>query len=227
MNIVVQEWERVLLYRDGRFEEQLEAGRHRRSRRRRSVVRVLVRPRLLVVPSQEVLTADGLSVKVSLTAAVRTSDPRRWHEAVEHADGFVYAAMQIALREAVGARTLDELLAARSSLPDDVLAGAGAAVDAVGVVVESLSVRDVMVPAELRRAAADVAVARAQGQAALERARSEVAATRTLANAARMVAEQPALLQLRTLQAVEAGGATVVLTTGSAAPDGVVPRRGR
>lgn len=219
MKIVVQEWERILLYRDGRFEELLEAGRHRRSRRRRSVVRVLVRPRLLVVPSQEVLTVDGLSVKVSLTAAVRTSDPRRWYEAVEHSDGFVYAALQIALREAVGARTLDELLAARSALPDDVLAGAGAAAEAVGIVVDSLSVRDVMVPAELRRAAADVAVARAQGQAALERARSEVAATRALANAARMVAEQPALLQLRTLQAVEAGGATVVLTTGSAAAD--------
>ncbi len=97
---------------DGRLEEVLEDGRHRRSRRRRSVVRVLVRPRLLVVPSQEVLTADGLSVKMSLTAAVRTADPRRWHEAVEHSDGFVYAALQIALREAVGARTLDELLVA-------------------------------------------------------------------------------------------------------------------
>ena len=90
--------------------------------------------------------------------------------------------------------------------------------------VDSLSLRDVMVPAELRRAAADVAAARTQGQAALERARSEVAATRALANAARMVAEQPGLLQLRTLQAVEAGGATVVLTTGPtpSAPPSVV-----
>ncbi len=73
-----------------------------------------------------------------------------------------------------------------------------------------------MVPAELRRAAADVATARAQGQAALERARGEVAATRALANAARMVADQPAPLQLRTLQAAKAGGATVHLST---APD--------
>ena len=219
MKIVVQEWERVLLYRDGRFVETLEAGRHRRPRRRHSWVRVPVRPRLLVVPSQEVLTADGLSVKVSLTAAVRTSDPRRWHEAVEDADAFVYAALQIALREAVAGRTLDELLGARGSLPDEVLAGVSAAVEAVGVALDSLSLRDVMVPAELRRAAAEVAVARAQGQAALERARSEVAATRALANAARMVAEQPALLQLRTLQAVEAGGATVVLTTGGTTVD--------
>jgi len=219
VRIVVQEWERVLLYRDGRFEEILGAGRHRRLRWRRRRVRVVVRPRLLVVPGQEVLTADGLSVKVSLTVAVRTSDPRRWHEAVEDADAFVYAALQIALREAVAARTLDELLAARGSLPDDVRARVETAAEAVGVEIDSLSLRDVMVPAELRRAAAEVATARAQGQAALERARSEVAATRALANAARMVAEQPALLQLRTLQAVEAGGATVVLTTGSATVD--------
>jgi len=216
VQIVVQEWERVLAYRDGRFEEILGPGRHRRWRRRRRFVRVPIRPRLLVVPGQEVLTADGLAVKVSLTVAVSTADPRRWHEAVEDADGFVYSALQIGLREAVASRTLEELLAARESLSDGlrerVLAGAAA----VGVVIDSLALRDVMVPAELRRAAADVATARAQGQAVLERARSEVAATRALANAARMIADQPALLQLRTLQAIEAGGATVVLTQGPA-----------
>lgn len=225
MQIVVQEWERILLYRDGRFQEILGAGRHRRVRWRRRRVRVQVRPRLLVVPSQEVLTADGLSVKVSLTVAVRTDDPRRWYESVEDADGFVYAALQIAVREAVAIRTLDELLAARDTVPTDVRERVQGATDAVGVVVDSLALRDVMVPAELKRAAADVAAARSQGQAALERARAEVASTRALANAARMVAEQPGLLQLRTLQAVEAGGATVVLTTGpsTANPTSVVP----
>jgi regulator of protease activity HflC (stomatin/prohibitin superfamily) len=216
VKVVVQEWERVLAYRDGRFEELLGPGRHRRRRMRRRLVRVQVRPRLLVVPAQEVLTSDGLSVKVSLSAVVRTADPRRWHEAVEDADGFVYAALQIGLREAVSGRTLDELLGARDSLGVDVRTRVQGAAEAVGVAVESLALRDVMVPAELRRAAAEVATARAQGQAVLERARSEVAATRALANAARMIAEQPALLQLRTLQAVEAGGATVVLTQGSA-----------
>jgi regulator of protease activity HflC (stomatin/prohibitin superfamily) len=221
VTVVVQEWERVLAYRDGRFEELLGPGRHRRRRMRRWLVRVQVRPRLLVVPAQEVLTSDGLSVKVSLSAVVLTADPRRWHEAVEDADGFVYAALQIGLREAVSGRTLDELLGARGSLGDDVRTRAEDAAEAVGIAIDSLALRDVMVPAELRRAAAEVATARAQGQAVLERARSEVAATRALANAARMIAEQPALLQLRTLQAVEAGGATVVLTQGTAA--GPVP----
>jgi hypothetical protein len=57
-----------------------------------------------------------------------------------------------------------------------------------------------------------VVTARSEGLAALERARAEVAATRALANAAKMVETHPGLLQLRTLQAVEAGGATVVLS---------------
>jgi regulator of protease activity HflC (stomatin/prohibitin superfamily) len=214
VRIVVEEWERVLAYRDGRFVELLGPGRHRRGRHRQRFVRVAVRPRLLVVPSQEVPTADGLTVKVSLLATCRTADPRRWHEAVDGADGFVYAALQVALREAVAGRTLDELLAAREALPAELRTAVAARAEAVGVAVEDVAVRDVMLPAELRRAAAGVATARSEGQASLERARAEVAATRALANAARMVAERPGLLQLRTLQAVEAGGATVVLTTG-------------
>jgi regulator of protease activity HflC (stomatin/prohibitin superfamily) len=213
VRIVVQEWERVLVYMDGRFREALEPGRHRRPRRRRRLVRLAVRPRLVVVPAQEVLTADGLSVRISLALALRTAEPRRWFEAVEDADAFVYSAVQIALREQVARRTLEELLAERGPLADAVREAVTPAAADVGVGLESLALRDLMVPAELRRAAAEVATARAQGLAALERARAEVAATRALGNAARLVADQPALLQLRTLQAVEAGGATVVLST--------------
>jgi regulator of protease activity HflC (stomatin/prohibitin superfamily) len=216
VEVVVQEWERVLVYMDGRFERVLGPGRHRVAARRRRVVPVLVRPRLLVVPLQEVLTADGLAVKVSLTVASRIAEPRRWFEAFADSDSVVYAALQVALREAVSARTLEGLLAARGTLAEDVRERAGSSAEAVGVDLDAVSLRDVVVPVELRRAAAELATARAQGQAALERARSEVAATRALANAARMVAEQPGLLQLRTLQAVEAGGATVVLTTSGA-----------
>ena len=223
MRIVVEQWERVMGYRDGRFVEVLEPGRHRRARRRHRFVRVVVRPRLLTVSGQEVLTADGLTVRMSLLATCRTSDPRRWHEAVEDADGFVHAALQVAVRHSVATRTLDELLTAREVLPGVLQESAAQRAEAVGVTVEDVAVRDVMVPAELRRAATGVATARAEGQAALERARSEVAATRALANAARMVAEQPGLLQLRTLQAVEAGGATVVLTTGSGTDVAVRP----
>ena len=213
MAIVVPEWERVLVYRDGRFEVLLEPGRHRRRRWRRTSVRVAVRPRLLSVAGQEVLTADGLTVKVSLLVRLRVEDPRRWHEAVEDPDAFVYAALQVAVRESVAARTLDELLDAREALSTELLLSVATTATGVGVAIEAVDVRDLMVPSELRRAATEVATARAAGLAALERARGEVAATRALANAARLIADQPALLQLRTLQAVEVGGATVVLHT--------------
>jgi regulator of protease activity HflC (stomatin/prohibitin superfamily) len=112
----------------------------------------------------------------------------------------------------VARRTLDELLAARASLAEELLAPVQGTAETAGIALEHLAVRDVMVPSELRRAAADVAATRVQGLAALERTRSEIAAARALANAARLVSEHPGLLQLRTLQAVEAGGATVVLT---------------
>ncbi len=212
MQIVVAEWERVLVYRDGRFCELLEPGRHRRPAWRRSTVRVVVRPRLLTIGGQEVLTSDGLAVKVSLLARLRVTDPQRWHESVDVPDSFVYAAVQVALREAVAARTLEELLGDRAGIGPELAAAAGPTATELGLALEEVAVRDVMVPAELRRAATEAATARAHGLAALERARGEVAATRALANAARMLADNPALLSLRTLQAVEVGGATVVLS---------------
>jgi regulator of protease activity HflC (stomatin/prohibitin superfamily) len=217
VRIVVQEWERVLLYRDGRLREELPPGRHRRWRWRTRAVRVTVRPRLIPVAGQEVLTSDGLSVKVSLLVRSRVSSPQRWFEAVENPEAFVYGALQVALRVAVAARTLDELLAARGELGAELVAAAAPTAADVGIEVEAADVRDVMVPTEVRRAATEAATARAHGLAALERARGEVASARALANAARMIADNPALLQLRTLQAVEAGGATVVLTTEGAA----------
>ena len=212
MRIVVQEWERVLLYRDGRFAEQLGPGRHRRSAWRRTAVRVSVRPWLLTVQGQEVLTSDGLAVRVSLAATVAVDDARTWHEAVDRPNDFLYSALQLALRDAVAARTVDGVVGERREIGAAVEAAVAGTAAAVGLRVDGVAVRDVMVPFELRRAAADLASAKAAGQAALERARSEVAATRALSNAARMVAEHPGLLQLRTLQAVESGRATVVLS---------------
>ncbi|MFB9955641.1 SPFH domain-containing protein [Cellulomonas denverensis] len=220
MRIVVQAWENVLIYRDGIHQETLGPGRHRRSRRHTVPVWVPVRPRLMAMPVQEVLTGDGLSVKLSLVLTVRTADPRLWHEAVDGLAAFVYSAVQIALREEVAALTLDALLADRAGLPERVRLAVQDQAAAVGAALDAVALRDVIVPAELRRAAAALASARAEGLAALERARSEVAATRAMANAARLMADHPALLALRTLQAVEAGGATVVLSADPALATG-------
>jgi len=211
MVVVVRAWESVLVYRDGRLETTLPAGRHRVWLRRRELVRFDLRPEATVLPGQELLTADGLSAKVSLVARSRVVDPRAAHEAVQDAWAELYTALQVALRTEVAARTLEELLAGRNGLGDAVRAGAASAAEALGRELERVDVRDVMVPAELRQAALRVVTARQDGLAALERARGETAALRSLANAARLAQDTPALLALRTLRAVETGGATVVL----------------
>ena len=84
----------------------------------------------------------------------------------------------------------------------------------LGLTLRAIAVRDFIVPGELKRAVADIVSARLAGQAALERARGETAALRNLANAARQVADNPALLQLRLLQQIEAStGNTFVVGT--------------
>lgn len=211
VKVVVREWESVLVYRDGAFASQLPTGRSKVRLRRRELVRVDLRSRLVAVPGQELLTADGLSAKVSLAARVRVADARVMNERVQNAEAEVYTALQVALRAQVATRTLEELLAEREGFGAAVATLAAPAVEAVGFALEGVSLRDVMVPGELRLAALRVVTARQEGLAALERARGETAALRSLANAAKVAQDNPALLALRTLRAIETGGATVVL----------------
>jgi regulator of protease activity HflC (stomatin/prohibitin superfamily) len=211
MHITVESWEAVLRYRDGALLEVLRTGRHRRSRRRTALVRVDLRPRLVAVAGQEVLTADGLVVKATLLARLRVVDPQLAQESAQDSDAVAYAALQVALRAEVAASPLEDLVADREGLGARVTARVAGALADVGRAADTVALRDLMLPLELRRASLAVVTARQEGQAALERARGETAALRALANAARMVGETPALLSLRTLQAVEAGGATVEL----------------
>jgi regulator of protease activity HflC (stomatin/prohibitin superfamily) len=90
----------------------------------------------------------------------------------------------------------------------------------------SVDVKDLMFPGPLKKVFAQVIEARQQGLASLEKARGETAAMRSLANAARMVDDNPSLLQLRILQQLEStSGNTVVL--GLPAGSGPLPIRER
>ena len=94
----------------------------------------------------------------------------------------------------------------------------------LGVELLSVDVRDLMLPAELKRAFAGVVAARKDGEIALERARGETAALRNLANAGRMLEDNPGLVQLRLLQEIGGStGNTVVIGL----PDGAGTTRNR
>lgn len=209
--ITVMEYERAVRLVDGRVVDVLGPGRHRYRGRRTTLRRMDIRPRLLTVPGQEVLTSDGIAVRVTLVLRVAITDPAAYLTASQDAHAEVYASAQHALRGAVARLALQALIEGRPELGAELLEPVRVAAQRVGLGVDELTVRDVMLPGELRRAYAEVVLARQHGLAELEKARAEAAALRSLANTARLLEEQPALLRLRTLQAAETGEMKLVI----------------
>ena len=170
-----------------------------------------MRPWVVLVPTQEVPTADGATVKVTVAGQARVTEATTYVTAARDAEQALYLAVQVALRELVATTTVDDLLTNRGDVGGRLVAGVRG-LDVLGIAVDQLEVKDIILPAELKRAQMEVLVARAQGTAALERARGETAALRALANAARLAVDNPALMQLRLLQQLEGStGHTVVI----------------
>jgi regulator of protease activity HflC (stomatin/prohibitin superfamily) len=213
--ITVQPWERALLVRGGMLVTVLDPGTHRVWTRNTAIRRVDTRHWIVVVPAQEVATADGVSVKVSAVGRARIVDPATAVLVNQNASGAVHVAIQQSVRQVAGTATVDELVSERVAIAAKLQAAVD--VDGTGIELSALELRDVVLPADLKRAQAQVLLARAEGHAALERARGETAALRALANAARLAADNPALYQLRLLQHIgNSSGHTLVVSQGPA-----------
>ncbi|HZH98413.1 MAG TPA: SPFH domain-containing protein [Fimbriimonadaceae bacterium] len=160
--------------------------------------------------NQEILTSDNVAVRCSATVAYAVADPLRVRQTVymEHAGHLV---IQAALRNVIAAYPAEDLLRNRATISQAVEDAARPELSALGLRLDKLDVRDLILPAEMRRAFNQVLIAQQDGLAALERARGENASLRSLANAAKALENNPALLQLRMLQAVESGKATLLV----------------
>jgi regulator of protease activity HflC (stomatin/prohibitin superfamily) len=210
--VTVFEYERGLRYRRGRFIGVLPPGAHWVARRGGAITRVDVRPQVVTVPGQELLTSDGIGVKVSLVANVEVVDAAKAINQVQNYTAALYTQLQVALRQIVGSRSLEDLLAGRADIGPKVLETTAPLALDFGLKISTVDVRDVMLPGDLKRILAQELAARKEGLAALEKARGETAALRNLANAARILEDNPALMQLRLLQHLGAtSGNTVVL----------------
>ena len=218
---VVREFECGLQYRNGRFRRQLSPGGHWLLRPWTKVVTVDLRKRVATVPGQEVLTADQVGLKVSLVVTYEVADPAKAMHEIENYANALYVAAQLGLRKVVGSLPIDRLLEQRMAIGAELTSEVKFVAESMGLSVHSVEVKDVMLPADLRKSFSEVIRATKEGQAALERARGETAALRSLANAARMLEDNPALLNLRTLQILSSStsGHTIVLNTdGGIAP---------
>jgi regulator of protease activity HflC (stomatin/prohibitin superfamily) len=204
--VTIHDYERGLRYSRGRFAGLLNAGGHVVFRPLGEIRVLDGRPVVTSIEGQEVLTADGVNVKVSLATRHVIDDPVTAVTSDQDYRRAFYVTVQLGLREAVAGRTADELLAARTEIGRTVFELTASRIASLGLELLSVEVRDLMLPAELKRAFAGVVAARKSGEAALERARGETAALRNLANAAGVLEQHPGLLQIRALQ--EVGGSS-------------------
>ncbi len=211
-----------LLYHKGKFVEALTAGRHIRWGRHYTLAAQDLRRATLVIAGQEVLTTDNVSLKLSLVVTYQVVDPAKAAHETQHWQGDLYSSAQLALRAVAGGVAVETLLTQRLELGTQLLARVRPEAAKIGITVHSVEVKDVMFPAELKRAFAEVLKSKQEGQAALERARGESAALRNLANAAKLLEGNPALMNLRLMQSLSAAqtaGNTLVLGM----PGGFVP----
>jgi len=211
-----------LLYRKGKFVQALGVGRHIRWGRHLSWNALDMRKTSLLVAGQEVLTADNVGLKLSLLVTYQVSDAAKSMHETQNWQGDLYNAAQLALRAVVSGIAVEALLGQRLDLGAQLLARVQPEAAKIGINVHAVEVKDVMFAAELKRAFAEVLKAKQEGQAALERARGESASLRNLANAARVLEGNPALMNLRLMQSLTAAqnaGNTLVLGM----PGGFVP----
>lgn len=209
--VVLYEYQRAALYVGGKLQRVLEPGVYWITARRH-IQPVDVRIQALNVASQEILTADGLSLKITLVGEYRIADPTRYLLTGFAPAVLLYQDAQQALREVAAGLTFETLLETRAALNNRMLELLQPVIGRLGIEVMRIEIRDIILPGELKRAYAQVATAQKEGLAALERARGETAALRSLANAARLMQDHPGLLQLRAVQAIESSkGNTLTL----------------
>ena len=210
----VQPWEVLLERRDGEATVVLGPGRHV-VRRRAEHQLVDLRERLDLVPTQEVLTADGVTAKVTAVFRWTVADPVAFTERLRDPVGAVYLAIQLGLRDVLAGQEAEALVRApRSRLAEGVRDQAATAAAEVGIRLVDVVVKDVVLPGDLRAAYAELVVGRHRAQAQLEAARAETAALRSLANGAKLLDDHPSLAQLRLVQALPPGSRVELVQPG-------------
>lgn len=216
--VIVNEYESGLLYADGMYVRTLAPGRYRVREgwgRNERVQTVDMRLASLPINGQEMLTADTITLRLNLAVSYRVVDAARAVNTVQNYMAALYTEVQLALRAIVTGTELDALMADRTALADGLRDQVRPVAETLGLALESVGVRDVILPGEVKKMLAREAEALRVGRAALVAAREETAAVRAALNTAKMLTDNPVLMQLRGLQSLEAvadkAGNTVVL----------------
>lgn len=164
------------------------------------MVRMSLRTVVHDVPPQDIITRDNVSVKVNAVVYFRVVEPDK---AVVQVENYLYATSQLSqttLRSVLGQAMLDELLSEREKLNVALQQVIDEHTSPWGIKVSMVEVKQVDLPPEMQRAMAKQAEAEREKRAKIIHASGEFEAARKLSEAAKIIGEEPATLQLRYLQ---------------------------
>ncbi len=167
-----------------------------------SMRKIDIRTKAVDVPDQEVITKDNIPVKINAVVYYKIVDSSKAVLAVED---YYYATSQVAqttMRNAVGERTLDELLQKRAQVAEQIKLRVDSLTDPWGIDVESVELKDVIIPEDLKRTISKEAEAEREKRAVIINAEGDMIAADNLALAARKLNDVPGALHLRTLQTI-------------------------
>jgi regulator of protease activity HflC (stomatin/prohibitin superfamily) len=201
---VLREYERGVIFLLGRFQRVKGPGLIIVVPLIQQMVKVDLRVIVMDVPSQDVISRDNVSVKVNAVVYFRVIDPEK---AIIQVEDFLMATSQLAqttLRSVLGQHELDEMLAERDKLNDDVRRIIYAQTDAWGIKVANVEIKHVDLDESMIRAIARQAEAERARRAKVIHAEGEMQAAEKLTEAARILSEQPQAIQLRYMETLTA-----------------------
>lgn len=199
---ILNEYERAVIFRLGRIINQKGPGLIILIPVVDRMVKVDMRTIAMDVPSQDVITRDNVSIKVSAVIYFRVVDANR---AVIEVENFLYATSQLSqttLRSVCGQVELDEILSEREKINLHIQEILDRSTDPWGIKVTLVEVKNIDLPEEMKRAIAKQAEAERERRAKVINAEGEFQAAQKLADAAAVISTQPIALQLRYLQSL-------------------------
>ncbi len=194
-----------LLWLDGVLQETLGAGTHAWWQIGRSIKTEVLDLRLqtLEVSGQEILSKDKVPLRLNLTAGYKVTDAVQAKAQLNNIPDFLYKELQFALRAAVGTRSLDQILEDKGVIDSSIADYIRSKCASYGLEVESVGVKDIILPGEIKAILSKVVEAEKAAQANSVRRREETAATRSMLNTARVMEDNPVALRLKELEILE------------------------
>jgi regulator of protease activity HflC (stomatin/prohibitin superfamily) len=198
----INEYERGVMFTFGKYTSLKDPGWRIVIPFIQEIIKVDIRTRVADVPDQEAITRDNIPVKINAVVyyKIRSSE-----KAILQVENFYWAVSQMAqttMRNIVGEVSLDDLLQKRADIAENIKKIVDEVTDPWGIDVQSVELKDVIIPENLKRTISKEAEAEREKKAVIIKSEGDKIAARNLSDAAQILNETPGGLHLRTLQSI-------------------------